>query len=223
MKPRLIALLVLGALIASSAVAFARPKHAPTVVAKDSAGDWGADIDPALGPVGEALGQDLVSASIVAHPDTIDFSLATTSLPAEAARAGAYVWDMRVDKTWWRLSSFVCDPSEYVSATPAAPASCAPDGPGVYFEVLECGTARLVNISANCSFRAAVESVVDTAAATITVPVPSALIGAKPGTLISPMDASASGAIVSGPVFPYGGSTVFPGDGMTWTKAFRVR
>jgi hypothetical protein len=223
MRFKFAALLLLGTLATTNSIAVAAPKHATVVVAKDPAGDWSAHLNPALAPLGDTLGQDLVSAAITAHPDTLDFTIATTSLPDQTARAGVFVWDLRVDGQWWRLSSFTCDPTEYVSATPAAPASCVPDGDGLFFEVLECGTDRLVNISANCSFRAAIQAVVDTAKASITIPVGRDLLAVRKGTVITPMDAMQGGPIISGPLLPYGGSSTFPGDAMTWTKPFKVR
>lgn len=222
MRSKAILLLAVCVLALSTVVPAGAKAPRTKVVATDVTGDWGADIDPQLAPVGAALGQDLVSASIAQSSATIDFSLTTTSLQDASPRAGVFVWDMTVDGDWWRLSNFVCDPSEYVGATPTTPDACAPPaGTGYYFEVLLCGGPRVVNVSANCSFRTTVEATVDTAAATITIPVAAELLGVHSGSRIAPM--SDTGKIWSGTAFPYGGSTGFPGDVMTWDKAFRVR
>jgi hypothetical protein len=150
----------------------------------------------------------------------------TTSLPEESDKIGVYAWDMRVDKKSWRLVNFLCDPTQYVTGAPPAPVeapeSCVPDGgAGPYFEVMECGDARVVNVFANCRFRSSVEAVIDTANATITIPVPKELMGIRSGTVIAPMEET-GGTIDSGPLLPYGGATAFPADVMTWKKAYRV-
>jgi len=225
---RIFMILVLVAVSAvPGTVALGAPKHhAPMTVARDAAGDWGSEIDTALSPIGDALGQDLIAAAIAAHPDTVDFSLTTTSLPEGAARLGAYTWDMQVDGQWWRLVNFICDPTQYVTdGTPpvSAPDSCAPDaGAGTYFEVMECGDDRVVNAFANCGYRAVVEATVDTGASTITISVPRSVMKIKRGSLITPMDV-AGNSIDSGTAAPWGGAVALPGDVMSWTKPYRVR
>lgn len=220
----LLALAFVLALVASPAAAGARRA---VVVAEDPAGDWAADLAAPASPAGDALGQDLTSASIGREPGgAIAFTLSATALSDTSLRSGVYTWDFRVDGHWWRLTNFVCDGAQYVSEnTPpvAAPESCVPTADeGETFEVLECGVERLVNTFANCATRSTVTAEVDTAAGRVTVAVPAKLVGAHRGSVISPAELP-GGDISARPATPHGGAAPHPADAMEWTKPYTVR
>src|SRR3989337_2100767 len=89
MKSKALACLALAVVIASllpTSIGHAAPKgkkSAPMVVGKDEAGDWGCNAGACdFAPLGAALGQDLVQASIgMADPKTINFIIGVDSLP----------------------------------------------------------------------------------------------------------------------------------------------
>lgn len=58
--------ILVGVLLLSGAVgpAAGKGKAGPKVLGTDDAGDWGANADPSIGPLGDVLGQDLVEASM---------------------------------------------------------------------------------------------------------------------------------------------------------------
>lgn len=211
------------ALVASPAAAGARRE---VKVAEDPAGDWAADLAAPASSAGDALGQDLTSAFIRKDAGDIAFSLAASALSDTSLRSGVYTWDFLVDGQWWRLTNFVCDGSQYVSAgTPpvAAPESCVPSADeGQTFEILECGVERVVNSFANCEVRAAVPAVVDATSGRVTVPVPAQLLNARRGSVISPA-ALPSGDISARPATPPGGAAPHPADTMEWSKPYTIR
>lgn len=229
MTRRSLALFALALVVLGIAGGPASAKRSKTmVVGKDAAGDWSKDINPALAPLGDQLGQDLVSATIDAtSPTEIAFVFGLTSLPTDQAPASVLVWDFTIGDKWWRLTNALCDPSSTVTGTPPAvtpnpPTSCVPEpGVGATFELMECGDARVVNVFANCLARESVQAELDAGAGTISVSVSRDAIGAVKGSRIGPKDFP-FGPVAARPAIPYSGAQPFFGDQLAITKTFFV-
>ncbi len=66
--------LLAAALLLPSAASAKAKKSGPVVVGTDPADDWGSNTDPGVAPIGNALGMELVEASIaMADAKTINF------------------------------------------------------------------------------------------------------------------------------------------------------
>jgi hypothetical protein len=224
------AALVLAALVAA---AFAVPsvataakkkkKPGPVVVGIDEAGDWGAAVDPNIGPAGDLLGQDLVEASIaMADKTTVNFVIKLASLPPTGGipEVSRYTWDFHVDGEFVELdgkftnySRGACDPTSGQCPPPRDPGmqpfmvrgDCAPNEANVTI----------------CQEIGIVTAAFDAAAATITIPVPLELLGAKLGSKIQPGVNIFGGGISATPAV-FVTSSAMPLDTLTVTGTFVV-
>lgn len=231
MKARkLVALLVSGlvagaVLVGPASVASGAVK--PLVVGTDPDGDWGANVDPGIAPIGDALGMDLVAAEISkADAKTLNFVIKLNSLPASGGfpEIPRYTWDFNVDGEFRELdgkftnySRGVCDPTA---------ASCPPPrDPGMqpFFLRGNCGVTETpaINFTA-CEELEAIQAQFDAAAGTITIPVSLEALGAKRGSKITPA-ANIFGGSVSAAPSAFLTSGNFPLDTLTVLKTFVVR
>jgi hypothetical protein len=186
-----LALLAFGALAVLPAQAKA-PKA--MVVGTDPEGDWGANVDPTLGPIGGPLGQDLVQASIgMADKKTVNFIIKVTSLPSNGGmpEATRYTWNLLVngkayelDGKWSNYTRGSCDPTG--NACPP------PRDPGMQ-PFLVRGDCASNGAAVACKELGIVQATFDPGAGTITVPVTLAMLKAKPGSKIGSGTQAASG------------------------------
>jgi hypothetical protein len=190
MRRKVLAALLLGGLVAGALLpagtAAAKKKSGPVVVATDAKGDWGSNADPTLAPAGDELGGDLIEASIgMADKTTINFVLKVNKLPAPggAPETMRYIWGMTLDGGYLELdgkftnySRGACDPTAGSCPPPRDP------GTAPFAVRGNCVTTQSVS---TCEEIALVNATFDTDAATITVPVPLELIGAKLGSKIT--------------------------------------
>ncbi|HEU4480911.1 MAG TPA: hypothetical protein VFS18_03420 [Actinomycetota bacterium] len=198
MKKLTLSLLVLAlvaAFVAPSGLAAAKGKKkkkkkpaGPTVVGIDDSADWGGNVDPTFAPIGAALGQELVEASIeMADAKTVNFIIKVAGLPPTGGipEFVRYSWDFTVNGDAFGMSGNFTDYARGV-CYPAHTDSCPPPrDPGMqpfYVRQGPCtiGTGGL----GECNLMATVQATFDAAAGTITIPVPVEAIGAKPGSKI---------------------------------------
>ena len=218
------AMIIAGLIAGPATVATAAKAAKPTVVGEDAVGDWGANVEPGLAPLGDALGQDLTSASISSDGKNINFIIGLNSLPANggAPEISRYTWDFMVngeyteiDGKWTNYSRGVCDPTA---------GSCPPPrDPGMqpFFVRGECALVEGTNVQ-TCKELGVVQGVFDPAAKTITVTVPMELIGAKKGTKITGGTNIFGGSISAAPAtFLTSGNA--PMDTLTVLKTFVVK
>ena len=224
---KLIALVGAAALVASlfagSTAAHAKAKK-PTTVGVDPDGDWGTTVDPTLSPLGDALGQDLTSAAISFDGKNLNFVIGLNSLPPNggAPEISRYTWDFNVDGNfteldgkWSNYSRGICDPTSGQCPPPRNP------GMQPFFIRANCGAIEGSNVT-TCEEVGVVQGVFDAATATITIPVPLDLIGAKKGSKITPAANIFGGAISAAPAaFLTSGN--FPMDTLSVTKTFVVK
>lgn len=186
---RLTTFLLLGAALAASFVPAAHAGKAPKafVVGTDAKGDFGANVDAGLSPIGEAMGMDLIEASIAkADAKTLNFIIKVSGLPPTGGTPEIvrYVWTMTVgteliqlDGKWSNFSRGTCDPTGGTCPPPRNP------GMGPFMVRGNCtdngGTA------VTCEEIGLVNAEFDSGAGTITIPVPMKLLGAKKGTKIA--------------------------------------
>jgi hypothetical protein len=188
--PLVLALSVMVALVAPSGIASAKAKKAagPMVVGSDVVGDWGVNVDPTIAPVGNALGQDLVGASIgMADPKTVNFVIKVNALPPSGGvpEVSRYNWDFTVNGEAFQLTGGF---TEYLRGicNPTTPGTCPPPrDPGSSPFFLRQG-ACLVGTTIDCTELALLHATFDSAAGTVTIPVPTDVIKAKPGAKIGP-------------------------------------
>ena len=92
-------LVVAASLGVSAATSTAGASAASVVIGTDPAGDWGDE--PRLAPLGDALGQDLIEASLTRRdPDTVTFTMTFTNLPdSDPTVTGYYLWGFDVGKS----------------------------------------------------------------------------------------------------------------------------
>ena len=224
--------LVLGlaALIATSVVAAAPTQAAgkkakPMTLATDPAGDWGANVDANLAPVGDALGQDLVKASIVKAGKNLNFIINVNSLPASGGvpEISRYTWDFTVNGAPTQLSGAF---TEYVRGTcnpTYNPAKCPPPrDPGSAPFFVRQGTCQIgTGGLAPCEEIALVHATFDAASGTITIPVPMKDLKAKTGSKIGPASGLMGGSIYSAPAV-FITNTAMPNDTLTIVKTYKV-
>jgi len=197
----------------------------PLTVGTDPAGDWGADVDPALAPLGDPMGQDLTAASISFDGKNVNFVIKVNSLPPSGGMPEftRYTWNFQVngearelDGKFTNYTRGACDPTS---------GQCPPPrDPGLQpFIVRGNCTTQSVGINLTiCEELAKVQGVFDAGAGTITVPVPANLIGVKKGSKIAPGTNIFGGSISAAPsAFLTSGN--FPMDFMTITKTFVVK
>jgi hypothetical protein len=229
MKRKAAVSVLLSGLLAASLLAAAAPASAgkgkkasgPQVVGTDDAGDWGAD--PTIAPIGDALGQDLTGASVAMNgKDKVDFIITVNNLPAAggAPEISRYTWDMNIDGEFLELdgkftnySRGVCDPSSGQCPPPRDP------GMQPFFVRGNCA-ANEANVTI-CEELGIVKAAFDSAKKTITITVPLELMGAKPGSKITPGTNLFGGSISATPA-AFFSSTAAPLDTMILTKTFVV-
>lgn len=225
---RVMAFLLLGAALVTSSVPAAQAGKAPKpfVVGTDAAGDFGANQDATVSPIGEALGMDLIEASIAqADAKTLNFIIKVSGLPPTGGtpEVARYVWTMTVgteliqlDGKWTNYSRGTCDPTAGTCPPPRDP------GMGPFMVRGNCtdngGTA------VTCEEIGLVNAEFDSATGTITIPVATELLGAKKGTKITNGTQPGSGftgvwAIPSA----WASQASMPLDDLIPTKTFVVR
>ena len=217
--------LVAAAIVAPAGVAGAKAGK-PLAVGTDPAGDWGAAVDPNIGPLGDALGQDLVGAEIVQDGKNVNFVIKVNSLPPAGGmpEISRYTWNFFVDKTPLELdgkftnySRGVCDPTAGNCPPPRDP------GQQPFFLRGNCGPNDLVATTFTaCEELEKIQATFDAAAGTITVPVTAAALKAKKGSKIIPGTNIFGGTISAAPS-AFLSSSAFPIDTLTATKTFVVR
>lgn len=222
-----IAGLLLGALAAPSATAAKKKKKkaGPLVVGTDPDGDWGADVEPTIAPLGDALGQDLTEATIeMADKETINFIIKLNSLPPSGGmpEISRYTWNFNVDGEpaeldgkFTNYSRGACDPTA---------GSCPPPrDPGQQPFALRgnCSTTSAGNVT-TCEELGLVQATFDAAAGTITIPVPIELLNAKHGSKIEPGVNILGGAVSAAPA-AFLTSSAMPLDALVVTETFVVR
>lgn len=199
--------LLLGALVAAlfvpapTASAGKKPKD-PVVVGTDPDDDWGVNAHPALQPLGEALGMELVEASIsMADAETVNFVIKVAALPASGGtpEIARYTWDFQIGGDiiemygkWSNYSGETCNPTQ---------GQC-PRDPGQQPFIVR-GNCTLDSTTPVprpiCEELAKIQAVFDAGAGTITVPVPLDAIGARPGSKIIGVTGILGGVISAAP------------------------
>ena len=217
--------LVAAAIVAPAGVAGAKAAK-PLAVGTDAAGDWGAAVDPNIGPLGDALGQDLVGAEIVQDGANVNFVIKLNSLPPSggAPEISRYTWNFFVDKTPFELdgkftnySRGVCDPTAGTCPPPRDP------GTQPFFLRGNCGENDLVATTFTaCEELEKIQATFDAASGTITIPVSATALKAKKGSKIIPGTNIFGGSISAAPS-AFLTSSAFPIDTLTATKTFVVR
>lgn len=216
------AVLVGGLVAGPASVASGAPKA--TVVGTDPAGDWGANQDSNLNPFGDALGMDLVGAEIgLADAKTLNFVIKVNNLPPGGGfpEIPRYTWDFNVNGKFTELdgkfsnySRGACDPTA---------GSCPPPrNPGMqpFFVRGDCA-ANEANVTI-CREIGVVQATFDSAAKTITIPVPLAMIKAKKGSKITPA-ANIFGGSISAAPSAFFTTNSLPMDTMNVLKTYVVR
>jgi hypothetical protein len=224
----LTAALAISALLAPAGMAAGKAKKSagPVVVATDSAGDWGANVDPQIAPAGDALGQDLVEASItMADAGTLNFIIKVNALPASGGipEFGRYGWDFTVNGDAYAMSGAFTD---YLRGAcyPLHAGTCPPPrDPGQQPFFIRQGACTIGAESLeNCTLVTTVKATFDSAAGTITIPVPLEALKAKPGSKIGPGSNASFGATVYASPAAVISSNALPHDTMVATGTFVV-
>ena len=232
MKKLIIALLAalsIAALLVPAVSAKGKKAAGPAVVAKDDAGDWGSNVDPAaaplLGPAGAAYGQDLLEASIAKDGANINFVIKVAGLPPTGGvpEFARYSWDFTVNGEPFGMSGNFTDYARGV-CYPAHTNSCPPPkDPGMqpfYVRQGPCtiGTGGL----GECNLVATAKATFDAASGTITIPVPAEAIGAKAGSKIGPSVNSVFAATIYAAPAAVTSNAAGPHDTMTATGTYKV-
>lgn len=206
---------------ASFAAGKGKKKSGPLVIGTDEAGDWGANVDRSIAPLGNALGQDLVEASIgLADKETLNFVIAVGSLPpiGGVPEISRYTWDFAVDGTGFQLSGAF---TEYIRGVcnPLTTGTCPPPrDPGAAPFFLRTGDCTVGGV---CEEAALLHATFDPATSTITIPVPLEVLKAKPGSKVTPGATLFGGTIYSAPGVLVT-TTAFPHDILIANKTFTV-
>lgn len=232
MKAKLAVLLVVALVAAVFAVpgtasaGKGKKKSGPQVVGTDPDGDWGEDLGPEFAPVGDALGQDLVEATIeMVDMENLEFVLKLNSLPpiGGTPEITRYTWNFELDGEHRELdgkftnySRGICDPTSGQCPPPRDP------GTTPFFLRGECGVHETpaINFTA-CQELAVIEAAFDPAEATITIPVSLEVLGAKPGSKITPAANIFGGSVSAAPAV-FLTSSAMPMDTMVLDKTFVV-
>lgn len=191
------------------------------VVGTDDAGDWGATVDPTIAPVGDALGQDLVEASIgMADKKTINFIIGVNSLPPTGGvpESSRYTWDLAVDGDAYQMSGAF---TEYVRGicNPLHTDTCPPpQDPGSTPFFVRQGPCT---VGSDCFVLDIVSAEFDPAEGTITIPVAMEVFGAKPGSKITPGATIFGGTIYAVPAAIVA-STASPHDTLLVDKTYVI-
>lgn len=223
-----LALSLAAALVGPSGLASAKGKGkkpaGPVVVGTDDAGDWGANVDSTLQPIGNALGQELVEASLgMADAATVNFVIKVNALPPSGGtpEISRYGWEFTVDGEAFQLTGGF---TEYLRGVcnPLTTGTCPPPrDPGQAPFFLRQG-ACVVAVPPDCTEVALLHATFDAATATITIPVPLEVLGAKAGSKIGPGTSASYGATVYAAPQVNISSASLPYDGMLVLKTFAV-
>lgn len=219
----LVAGVVASALLLPASVAQAGKKAGPVIVGTDPEGDWG---DGSNTAVGDALGQDLVSATIgMADAKTVNFVIGLKSLPAAggAPEVTRYSWNFTVDGEALELDGKFTNFSRG-TCDPTAGTCPPPRNPGLQPFILrgECTKDTTTPVTLTiCEELAKVQAVFDAAEATITIPVPVEALGAKPGSKIVGVPGTFGGTLSAAPS-AFLTSSSMPMDQMFTTKTFAL-
>jgi len=158
-----------------------------TLIGEDEIGDWGANVDTTIAPIGDALGGDLKSASIDNSTlGLVKFVLGVTNLPSQGGTPEVmrHNWAMKVgtqhvelDGKYTNYSRGTCDPTSGACPPPRNP------GASPFLVRGNCASNGAVNV---CQEFALVHATFDVASATITIPVPLSAFGITSCTHITP-------------------------------------
>ena len=208
-----------AAVSASDATTAAGPVK-PVAVGTDALGDWGGGGDAAA--VGHGLGQDLLSASIgMSTAETVEFVIGVSFLPSAGGvpEVTRYVWDVQVDGKFVELDGKftnytrgACDPTSGQCPPPRDP------GPAPFLVRGDCVAEGSVT---TCKEIGRVQARFDAASRTITVPVPAALIKAKPCSRITAGTNLFGGSLSATPA-AFLSLTTAPNDTLVMSGSFRV-
>lgn len=223
----LTAAVALAAIFVPAATAAKKPAG-PVVVGTDAEGDWGSTVDPTLAPVGDALGQDLEDASLtMADAKTVNFVIRLTGLPPSGGipEFARYSWDFTVDGEAYSMSGNFTDYVRGVCYPPHTGTCPPPKDPGQQPFFVRSGPCTIQPASASlgeCNLLATVKGVFDTAAGTITIPVPLEVIKAKTGSKIGPGTNAVYGATIYATPAAGSASPNAPHDVMAVTGTYTV-
>lgn len=221
----LLALVLAGALLipAGAASAKAKKKSGPVVVGKDAPDDWGSNVEAGIAPIGTPLGQELVEASIgMADKKTVNFIIKTSFLPPSGGvpEFTRYIWEFLVDGDTLELDGKftnytrgACDPTSGQCPPPRDP------GLQPFFVRGNCGS---IGTTVVCEELGIVQASFDSAEATITIPVPLELIGAKPGSEIAGGATDFGAGAVAAATSTYFSAFAAPNDVMVVDQTFTV-
>lgn len=224
---RLLTALVLAvsvaALVAPAASAGKAPK--PVKVGTDDSADWGSNVEAALAPVGAALGQELVEASIGMGDGTVDFVIKVAGLPPTGGipEFARYSWDFTVNGEAFGMSGNFTDYARGI-CYPAHTDSCPPPkDPGQQPFYIRQGPCTIGSGGlGECNLVATAKATFDVASGTITIPVPVDAIGATPGAKIGPAANSVFGGTIYASPAAVSANANGPHDTMTVLKTFKV-
>lgn len=227
---KLFVTLMVSASLAALLIPSASAKKAagPVKVATDDAGDWGAAVDPTIAPVGDALGQDLVEASIsMGDAKTVNFVIKLNSLPPTGGvpEFARYSWDFTVDGEAFGMSGNFTDYARGICYPPHTGSCPPPRDPGTQPFFIRSGPCTIQPATASlgeCNLVATAKATFDAAAGTITIPVPADAVGVKPGSKIGPGTNSVFGATIYASPAAGSASPNAPHDTMTSTVTFTV-
>lgn len=219
--------IVFAALFAPAVAAKAKKKKGgPMVVATDDAGDWGSSVDATISPIGAAIGQDLVEATIeMVDAETVEFVIKVTGLPPTGGipEFARYSWDFTVDGEPYGMSGNFTDYARGV-CYPAHTGSCPPpENPGPAPFYIRNGPCTIgAGGLGECNLMATVEATFDVATGTITIPVPAEAISVKPGSKIGPGTNSVYGATIYASPAAVSSTPNLPHDTMVSLKTYKA-
>lgn len=229
-----VAALAAGALLLPAS-ASAASSATPTTVGTDPAGDWGqaaapdASLYPVFAQLGDSLGQDLTGAAIAkTDAKTLTFTITVNSLPPNGGvpEISRYGWDMSVDGKfveldgkWSNYSRGACDPTSGQCPPPRDP------GMQPFLVRGDCTTTSAGSNVTTCKELGLVQATFDASKGTISIPVPMALIHAKPGSKIAGMPGDFS-SLLGGPVYAvpatFLSESTYPADTIASLKTYVV-
>jgi hypothetical protein len=226
MKKSLAALIATGLLAGALLAPSAHAGKKPFVLGEDPVGDWGANADASLAPIGDQFGMDLTGASISFDGKNVNFVLSLNNLPAPGGtpEVARYTWNFMVDNKpleldgkFTNFTRGTCDPTAGTCPPPRNP-GLQPFA--VRGDCVDNPTPAITLTT--CTEFALVTAVFDPAAKTITIPVPAEAIKAKKGSKITPGTNIYGGSISAAPAaFLTSGN--FPLDTMTLLKSYTVK
>lgn len=199
----------------TTAVAAGKGKAKTKKLAKDPVGDWGANVDPSISPIGDALGQDITGASMGSDKKNLTFVIELNSLPPSggAPEVSRYQWEFNVNGNAFELdgkfsnySRGACDPTS---------GQCPPPrDPGMQPFMLRgnCVSGTVIT----CEELGFVKANFDAAKGTISIPVPLKMIKAKKGSKVF------GGTITTSPSAFFTVSAG-PNDTLSVTKTYKIR